>query len=199
MEAMVIATPVTSEQELHREPYKFSREDYDAMIQAGILDENDRVELIAGEILTKMSIGRLHAAKVNLLNRLLSAVAGNSIIVAVQSPIALDQFSEPEPDLALLKYRSDFYDKSLPTVTDIHLLIEVADSSLRFDRERKMPLYAAAGIPEVWLVDLVGKCLIRYRNPARGVYAEISRHAPGESIPIPSLPDAQLALADLAL
>jgi Uma2 family endonuclease len=89
-------------------------------------------------------------------------------VVSVQNPIALDDFSEPEPDVALLAPRRDMYEASHPGPADVYLIVEVADSSLRFDRERKIPLYAKAGIPEVWLVDLVEKNLMRYRKPVHG-------------------------------
>ena len=190
--------PQVESRERLAEPYRFSREDYEAMISAGILDENDRVELIAGEILNKMPIGPTHASTVNRLNRLFSACAGESAIVSVQNPVALDAFSEPEPDIALLAPRSDLYANSHPAPADVYLIVEVADSSLRFDRERKIPLYASAGIPEVWLVDLFDKSVTRYRKPVQGSYTDMTRYAAGECIPIPRLANAQLALSDLA-
>jgi Uma2 family endonuclease len=179
------------------EPYRFSREDYEAMIAAGILDENDRVELIAGEILNKMPIGPSHASTVKRLNRIFSSVTEDRCVVSVQDPIALDAFSEPEPDLALLAPRADLYGGSHPTPGEVYLIVEVADSSLRFDRERKIPLYAAAGIPEVWLVDLMEKAFTRFRKPIRGIYTEISQHGPGETIPIPNVAEANFALSEL--
>jgi Uma2 family endonuclease len=181
------------------EPFRFTREDYEAMIAAGILDENDRVELISGEILNKMPIGPSHASTVNRLNRIFSNRAGERAVVSIQNPIALDDFSEPEPDLALLAPRADLYGESHPTPADVFLIVEVADSSLRFDRERKIPLYAAAQIPEVWLVDLVEKILTRYRKPIRGSYTEITQHGSRDTVPIPNLPDAFMAISDLAL
>jgi Uma2 family endonuclease len=181
------------------EPYRFSREDYDAMIAAGILDENDRVELIAGEILNKTPIGPSHASTVKRLNRLFSKLAGDRCVVSIQDPIALDEFSEPEPDLALLAPRADLYGGSHPTAAEVYLIVEVADSSLRFDRERKIPLYATAGIAEVWLVDLVEKFVTRYRKPARGSYTEMSQHRSGDTIAIPNVPGAVLAISELGL
>src|SRR5688572_15252198 len=169
------------------------------MIAAGILDENDRVELISGEILTKMSIGPSHASTVKRLNRIFSNLAGKHCLVSVQDPIALDDFSEPEPDVSLLAPRADIYSGSHPKPADVYLIVEVADSSLRFDRERKIPLYAAAGIPEVWLVDLLEKSLTRYRKPVRGSYTEISRHVSGATIPIPNIPEASFPLSELGL
>jgi Uma2 family endonuclease len=179
------------------EPYRFTREDYDAMIAAGILDENDRVELIAGEILNKMPIGSTHASTVKRLNRIFSNRVRDRAIISIQDPIALDDFSEPEPDVALLAPRADLYEASHPAPADIYLIVEVADSSLRFDRERKIPLYAKAQIPEVWLVDLVEKNLTRFRKPIHGAYAEISRHVSGEGIPIPQAPGVEIAISEL--
>jgi Uma2 family endonuclease len=181
------------------EPYRFTREDYDAMIAAGILDENDRVELIAGEILKKMSIGPSHASTVRLLNRIFSRAVGDRAVVAIQDPIALDDFSEPEPDVSLLAFRADSYACRHPLPQDVYLIVEVADTSLRLDRERKIPLYADAGIPEVWLIDLGDKTLTRYRKPASGAYAEVSRHTSADTVPIPNLPNATVALSELGL
>ena len=169
------------------------------MIKAGILGEDDRVELIAGQIVSQMPIGTAHAGMVNRLDQLFSNTAHGRCLVAVQNPIALDPFSEPEPDLALLRPRPDFYASAHPGPEDVLLIIEVADSSLGFDREDKIPLYAAAGIPEVWLVDLLGKSLTVYRRPAHGTYEEVTPHRSGASIAIPGLPKALLAVGELAL
>jgi Uma2 family endonuclease len=185
--------------ELPGEPYRFSRERYDAMIEAGILQEDDRVELIAGEIINKMPIGPNHAATVNRCTQVFSNSVGKHCIVSVQNPIALDAFSQPEPDVALLRPRADFYAGSHPQPEHVLLIVEVADSSLLQDRQRKIPLYAAAGVPEVWLLSLMDKSLSRYRNPSIGEYREVSRHFSGESLPLPELPGTQIALTDLGL
>ncbi len=169
------------------------------MAETGILGEDDRVELIAGQIIPQMPIGTAHAGAVKRLNQLFTSLARGRCIVSVQDPIALDRFNEPEPDVALLRPRSDFYANSHPVPEDVLLIIEVADTSLAFDREEKFPLYAAAGIPEVWLVDLVGKSLSVYRRPAQGTYTEVTRHRSGATIPIPGLPEAELAVSELAL
>ena len=165
MPSAVLDSPT---QEKLPERFRFTRENYEAMIAAGILDENEGLELIDGEIVKKMSINPSHAATVKRLNRLFSQRVGDACVVSVQDPIALDGFNEPEPDIALLKSRADLYGESHPGPSDVYLIVEVADSSLRFDRERKIPLYAAAGIPEVWLIDLIGRCLIRHRQPVAG-------------------------------
>jgi Uma2 family endonuclease len=181
------------------EPYRFSRAGYDQLIQAGILTENHRVELIEGEILKKMSIGPTHSSTVRALTRSLYARGGLLFSITVQDPVALSDTSEPEPDLALVKVRADDYRTAHPTPSDVYLVIEVADSSVRFDRERKIPLYAAAGIPEVWLVDLVEKSVTRHRSPIDGQYTEISRHGHEDVLPIPFFPEVAIPLAELGL
>lgn len=180
-------------------PHRFSRDDYHAIAKAGILGEDDHVELIAGEIITQMPIGTAHAGLVNRLNQIMTNLARGRCIVSVQNPIALDPFSEPQPDIALLRPRADFYAKEHPGPADVLLIVEVADTSLAFDREEKIPLYAAAGIPEVWLVDLVDKSVSVFRLPVQGAYTEVTRHRAGAAIPVPGLPEAALAVSDLSL
>ena len=133
------------------------------------------------------------------LNQIFTRLAGGRCIVSVQDPIALDSFTEPEPDLALLHPREDFYANAHPGPDDVLVIVDVADSSLVFDRDEKIPLYAAAGIAEVWLVDLVDKSVGVYRRPTHGAYTEITRHCSGATIAIPGLPEAQLAVNELAL
>lgn len=180
-------------------PHRFSREDYHAIAKAGILGEDDRVELIAGEIITQMPIGTAHAAAVKRFNKIFTNLAQNRCIVSVQDPLALDPYSEPQSDLALLRLRSDYYANEHPHLEDVLLIVEVADTSLAFDREEKIPLYAAAGIPEVWLVELTDKSLSVFRHPMHGSYTEVTRHRSGEILAISGLPGASLAISDLAL
>lgn len=143
------------------------------MIEAGILQEDDRVELIDGEILEMSPIGSRHAACVNRLNALLSQHAGNAAIVSVQNPIRLGDYSEPEPDIALLKPDSNYYVNAYPTADDILLLIEVAETSLDYDREIKIPRYAEAGISEVWLLDLRNQVIFVYTHPQNNTYQQV--------------------------
>lgn len=180
-------------------PHRFTREDYHAIAEAGILGEDDRVELIAGEIITQMPIGTVHAGTVKRLNQLFTHLVRGRCIVSVQDPVALDPFSEPQPDLALLRPRPDFCANAHPEPGDVLLIVEVADTTLAFDREEKIPLYAAVGIPEVWLVDLSDKSVHVFRLPVQGAYTEMTRHRAGASIAIQGLPDASLAVSDLAL
>ena len=131
---------------------RFTTAEYERMAETGILPEDDRSELIAGEIIQMNPIGGRHIQAVNRLNRLLSHIAGEQALVSVQNPIRLSDDSEPQPDLTLLRDRD--YVGEIPAAADVLLAIEVADSSLDYDRGRKLPLYAAAGISEAWLIDL---------------------------------------------
>jgi Uma2 family endonuclease len=180
-------------------PHAFTRKDYHAMIGAGILREDDRLELINGQIVQQMPIGTSHAGMVNRLNQLLTARVGPRNIVAVQNPVALNEFSEPQPDIALLQPREDFYENFHPTPQEVALIVEVADTSLGYDREDKIPLYAMCGIPEVWLVDLSTKAVHVFRHPGQTDYAEVTRLRGDAMLPIPGLPNAQFSVRELGL
>ena len=129
-------------------------DEYHTMGVAGVLKVDDRIELIEGELIEMAPIGSRHVAKVNWLARLLSQCVGDQAIVSVQNPIALPPHNEPQPDLALLKPRADFYEGKLAGPADILLVIEVSDTTLAYDRDSKMPIYARHGIVEAWLVDI---------------------------------------------
>ena len=176
----------------------FTVTEYHLMAEAGMLGEDDRVELIEGEIVAMNPIGSRHAAAVNRLNRLLSQAVGERAIVSVQNPVQLGERSEPQPDLVLLKPRPDFYAGAHPGPDDLLLLVEVADASADYDRQVKLPLYARAGVPEGWLVDLDGRAVEVYRRPSAHGYDTTERVARGQSLPVPGLPDARLAV-DLIL
>ena len=154
---------------------KFTVYDFHRMGEAGILSEDDRVELLEGEIIEMTPIGSRHAACVSRLNRILTSQLGPTAIVSVQNPIRLNDRSEPQPDIALLKPRPDFYAEAHPKPDDILLVIEVADTSVELDRETKLPLYAKAGIPEVWIVALTQRSVEIYRQPDAQGYNSISR------------------------
>ncbi len=159
--------------------HRFTVNEYDEMIARGILNENDRVELIRGEIVDKMPIGPRHAACVKRLNALFQLLYRGRWTVSVQDPIAFDD-SKPEPDIALLRPREDYYSEGTPQPSDILLVIEVADFSLDFDRDTKAALYAEAGIPEYWIVNLIDNCLEVHRGPkADGSYADCQRVSKG--------------------
>lgn len=175
----------------------FTVEEYHRMAKAGILSEDDRVELIEGEIVEMPPIGSQHASCVNRLNRLFSQCVGERAIVSVQNPIYLSEYSEPQPDLALLRPRTDFYAQAHPQPQDILLVVEVADTSLTYDREVKIPLYAQSGIPEVWLVDLTANCIEAYRKPSPQGYQEIKRFQRDQNLFPQAFPDVGLTVQDI--
>jgi Uma2 family endonuclease len=153
--------------------HRFTVSDYHRMAEVGILGEDDRVELIEGEIVDMAPLGRRHQARVDRLAELLIRGLGERAIVRVQGSIRLGERSEPQPDLVLLRRRADFYVDADAGAPDILLVIEVADTSLAHDREVKVPLYARAGIPEVWLVDLNGENVTGYREPGPQGYGDV--------------------------
>lgn len=172
----------------------FTVAEYYRMAEAGILTEGDRVELIEGEIIEMSPIGSHHAACVNRLNSLFSSQIAQGAIVSIQNPIRLDEYNEPEPDVALLKRRDDFYSERHPTPVDVLLVVEVADTSTAYDRGLKVPLYARADISEVWLVDLTKDVIEIYAQPVNGAY-QISRQADrSESITSQTMPELTLTV-----
>src|ERR1051325_2458824 len=132
----------------------FNVEEYHRMVEVGLLTEDSRVELIEGEVVQMSPIGSRHGGTVNRASALLNGILEGRAMVSVQNPIRLNDFSEPQPDLALLKPRKDYYSDSHPTPEDVLVVIEVVDASLRYDRSVKLPLYARAGIREAWLIIL---------------------------------------------
>lgn len=140
------------------------------MAQAGVFATDVRLELMEGEIIEMAPIGSAHAAVVNSLAATLNRACEGRAIVSVQNPIVANERSVPQPDIALLRMRADNYFDAHPKATDVLLVIEVADATLRFDLEQKAPLYARAGIPELWVVDLQVCVLHVHREPAEGGY-----------------------------
>ena len=176
--------------------YRFNVDEYHRMGEAGILGPDDRVELIDGEIVMMTPIGSRHAACVDRCNDLLTRLVRGQAIVRVQNPIQLDDYSEPEPDLSLLRPRTDFYAGAHPLPNDVLLVIEVADTSIGYDREVKLPLYGSMGIAEVWIVDLGRRCIDAYRGPIAGGYAERRTHQAHETLR-PAALDVDVAVADV--
>ncbi len=181
--------------ELKRRPFTVG--EYYQMADSGILTEGDRVELIEGEIVQMTPIGSRHAAYVDRLNELFAVQVRSRARLRVQGPVRLDEFSEPEPDIALLKPRDDFYTRSHPGPGDVLLIVEVADASVRYDREVKIPLYAKAGIPEVWLVDLPKKTVEVYRNPAESGYEEIRISRKGDTLSPTALSELEIRVEEI--
>lgn len=171
--------------------------DYYRMAEAGILGEDDRCELIEGEIIDMAPIGSGHSASVRRLNRWLEFAAGQRAIVSVLSPIRLNRLNEPQPDIALLRYREDFYRDAHPGPEDVLLIIEVADSSARYDREIKLPLYARHGIPEVWIVDLRQRRVDIHRQPDGAAYREARTASGPDSVSSLALPECRVDVSTL--
>lgn len=153
----------------------FTVAEYYQMAEAGILAPEDRVELIEGEIIAMSPIGSRHAGCVNRLTQLFSEKVSGLAIVSVQNPIRLSDSTEPEPDLALLRPRADFYAQAHPQPADVLLVVEVADHSLAYDRAIKVPLYARAGIPETWVIDLDTETVFVYQQPGAPGYGITSK------------------------
>ncbi|PYS10504.1 MAG: Uma2 family endonuclease, partial [Acidobacteria bacterium] len=145
----------------------FTVEEYHQMAEAGILREDDRVELIDGEIIQMSPIGHRHMVCVNRANTLFIQAFGNGAVVSPQNPVRLTDWTEPQPDLVVFKPRADFYAKKEPVPEDVLFMVEIAETTLSYDRKIKLPRYAAAGIPEFWIGDLKNDILHVYRNPGR--------------------------------
>lgn len=167
---------------------------YYKMAEVGLLAPDARVELIEGEIIDMAPIGSSHVGVLNFLTNHLVKIANQRAIVSVQSPLRLGELSEPQPDLMLLKPRSDHYKKSHPTVDDVLLLIEVSDSTLKYDLGPKLALYSKSNIAEYWVIDLNGKQLHCMRDPAAAQYRVVQTLASPQVVAPTALPDVQVPL-----
>lgn len=177
--------------------YRLTVADYHQLGEIGVFNENSRVELINGELVTMPPIGEQHASKTRRINQFFSRRVGESAIVDIQNPVALDAHSEPQPDIALLKPQADFYEKSHPRPDDVLLLIEISDSTLRYDREVKVPHYAKAGIPEVWVLDITHQRLEIYRRPSVDGYRQILYPELQEQVAPVLLPELRFSVEQL--
>ncbi|MGH9761554.1 MAG: Uma2 family endonuclease [Blastocatellia bacterium] len=164
------------------EKHAFTEEEYQRIGRARVLRPDVRTELIEGEIVEMSPIGEQHAACVKRINFLLSQRVTGYAIVSVQDPLRLDDYSEPQPDLMLLRPRQDFYSSGHPGPDDLLLLIEVSDTSLAYDREVKLHLYARPGIPEVWIVDLASRCIEVHSDPSPQGYRSVKIYKGSESV-----------------
>ena len=176
---------------------RFTVDEYECMGRAGILHEDERVELIDGEVIEMPPIGPGHAGDTKQLNQLFSSRLGARAIVSVQDPIRLPPGAEPEPDIALLVPRPDFYRAAHPGPDAVLLIVEVADTSLAYDRDVKVPMYAAAGIPEVWVVDVAGERVLVYREPHAGGYRQTTTVERGGVIAPAAFPDLVLRVDEI--
>ena len=178
--------------------HRFTAKDFHRMVEAGILREDDRVELLHGEIVDMPPIGPGHAAGVNrLLNVFLPLQGERKAIISVQNPIHLGEHSEPQPDLALLKPRPDFYGQRHPTPQELLLVVEVMESSAGYDREVKVPLYARVGIPETWLVDIERGLIEVYREPSLEGYRQVHTQRRGEHLSPAAFPQFILTVDEV--
>ncbi|MCA1667804.1 MAG: Uma2 family endonuclease [Thermomicrobia bacterium] len=173
---------------------RFTVDEYEQMAVSGILHEDDRVELIAGEIIEMSPIGVRHMNCVNRLNQILNRLLPDDVVISIQNPILLSDNSQPQPDLVILYDRNY---QTVPTAADAPVVIEVADSSRDHDRGFKFPIYAAAGIAEAWLIDLTAETIERHTEPHDGRYRFIALAGRGESLPSTIFPTVTLA-ADTA-
>ena len=177
------------------ERWRFSVKDYHRMLEVGILCDGDPVELLDGELFTMAAMGGRHAAAGRRLNHRFHTAIGERGIVSDQSPVQLSDYSEPEPDVALLHPRADNYQSDHPRPDDVFLIVEIADSTIGRDRHQKIPLYAAAGIPEVWIANIIDDCFEVYRDPTDGAYRTTFRVQRGETVAPLAFPDIVIDIA----
>src|SRR5262245_50112121 len=170
----------------------FTVHEYHRMVDAGILSEDDRVELIRGEIIAMSPIGPRHSAAVLRATQSLVRLVGDLAIVGVQGSIRLDEYDEPQPDLYLLRPKDDFYASGHAGPADIFLVIEVADSSLEYDEGLKMRLYAETGVPEYWVADIRNDGLVAYAEPKENTYSVIRQFRRGDILTPRLLPDCRI-------
>jgi Uma2 family endonuclease len=171
-------------------------EEYHRMGEVGLLDPDARVELIEGEIIEMAPIGDAHAATSNRLTRLLVLAVGERGIVAVGNPVRLSQHSEPQPDFSVLRPRADYQTRG-PRPEDVLLAVEVSDTTLRRDRRVKLALYARAGIPEFWIVNVEAREIEIYRSADGDAYAAVERKGPGDVATIEALPGVTIAVGQI--
>ncbi len=177
--------------------YRFTVDDYHRMGEAGILTEDDRVELLDGEIVAMAPIGDRHAGEVGQLSSIFTRLLGEQVIVWVQNPIILGPHWEPQPDICLLRPRPDFYKTGKPHAEDVLLVIEVADTTLEMDRQVKIPKYGRVELPEAWILDINDPGLLVFREPYEDGYRSVERISPGDSIAPLAFPNHFVAIADL--
>jgi len=176
---------------------RFTVEQYERMVEAGVIRPEERVELLDGEVVEMAPIGPPHSSRVDRCSTYLWRTLGADVIIRVQSPLHLSELSMPEPDVTVLRARDDFYAARHPTTADVLLLVEVGDTSARFDREVKLPLYAAAAVVEVWLLDVKARTISVCTDPQQGAYRSIVQSGPGDVLRPTALPNATIAAANV--
>ena len=176
---------------------KITVEEYEVMYEAGVFKPDERLELINGEILKVAPMNAPHISYVIRLSRIFTERLTKRAIVSTQLPIVINEESEPEPDLSILRWRSDDYFSGKPKAQDVYLLIEVASASLLFDRRVKLPLYARVGVPEVWIVNVQARQLEVYRNPKGEAYSESRVLKPSDVVSLLAFPDVEVRLSEV--
>ena len=179
------------------QPFRWTRERYDQAVEAGVLTPDDKVELLDGEVVAKMPQNNPHQVATGLVSAALRAAFGPGVHTRDEKAVALSDLSKPEPEVAVVRgQRRDYLDHA-PTPDAILLLVEVADSSILRDRIRKAALYAEAGVPEYWIVNLVDRTLEIHRDPVGGVYRTKTTLTPEETVVPTGAPEASIAVIDL--
>jgi Uma2 family endonuclease len=176
---------------------RFTVEDYYRMAEAGILRPEDRVELIEGGVVEMSPMGDRHALAVSRATMIFARGLGDRAIVNVQLPVRINRYNEPQPDIALIRPRENFYGTRHPRPEDVLLLIEIADTTLQTDQHMKLPIYARSGIAEVWIIDLNNGAIHTYRNAEADTYASAAIKRRGESISPEAFPAFSVNVEDL--
>lgn len=177
--------------------HRFTVDEYQRMGEAGVFHEDDRVELIAGRIVEMTPIGPRHAGCVKELARLIYHAAGDAVLLGIQDPVVLESDAAPQPDIAVIRPRPQGYRTRHPGPPDLMLVIEVAETSVEYDREVKIPLYARVGIPEAWLVNLPADTIAVHREPGPEGYASVRTVRRGETLTPLALPEITLRVDDI--
>lgn len=175
---------------------RFTVDEYYKMIELGMLKDYEKAEIIEGELIQKTTVGSRHAAIVNALNRFFSRNAVDEILVSVQNPVRLTDFNEPEPDIALADL-TKFDGRRHPRPGEILLVVEVSDSTLKYDRDTKLSLYAEAEVPEVWIVNLPNDIIEIHQKPSVGIYQLTKIFKRGDRIESEILPDLKLTVDEI--
>lgn len=187
---------IPTEYPAHR-PTPISVELYHYMAERGMFAPDERVELIDGQIFTMSPVGSLHVRCVNFLNRILSRLLDDEFLVSVQNPIVSANDSEPQPDLTILRSSNNLFKNDLPTGKDTVIVIEVADTSASFDRNRKFPKYAQAGIPEAWLIDLKRDAVEVHTEPGPNGYGVVRTLRRGDKLVSSAIPVIELPVEEI--
>lgn len=180
-----------------RSRFPISVEMYHLMAERGVFAPDDRVELIEGELFEMSPIGNLHARCVDFLNNFLVKAAGDDYIIRVQNPVILSNRSEPQPDLSIVRFKSDFYRDALPKAFETVVVFEVAETSVTFDKNFKFRRYASAGIPEAWLIDLVAECVEVHSQPKETGYGVVQIYHRGENAVSTTISSIDLLVDDI--